>query len=615
MLRSAVSAEPSTPKFGQSLDMKELFAMAGGSPVSLGSLPGSVHTTPSSAQRKSSQDDNLGVSNQSGSRRASSSSTGQGGSGGVAGGTSSSGGFSPGTYAPFTPPLALDRRQADDQSQGRRRSNEVVDDDDEPRRPMAQHIAHIGSLSSSYAMQTRGGIFDAPLLAPPTGISGEQLMQDIQLSSNYHRLKESSPQAAAFPSRENTQQQHPHQSPSTASQVPASSTAQGRAAFHTIRSLDELAFESADAIGLGSSEMSFREIISAKLNPVPRKVESQQQPQQQQQQPVIGASFNSGLGSVVTTLPSSMSGRSFRGASSTWADAKLPPALDNAPSNAQPFSSLTTGSGLSADPLASIWSPITSTTGSTWTPETPSSSLSLTSDEAARTRYSREALMQLRGLASPRASLSTASESNAVGGSNDDILGLGNLFLPRPTQSNPTESGASIGRPAGSGAFSSMPFAAGMPGSNPGLRGLENTGVGDRVGNMAPAAAHPLPHHQTNLSLTDDIKSALRIGEADASAAAAIRTAVVDAATAASASSMLRQMEQQPRFPLERLNHQSGMAPPRTAIRLAATNLRAAGASAIGQPLRPPLPIDPSIRQSIRMPSNPNLPSDVMPPQ
>ena len=40
-------AGPSTPKLGQSLDMKELFAMAGGSPVSLGSLPGSLQATPS----------------------------------------------------------------------------------------------------------------------------------------------------------------------------------------------------------------------------------------------------------------------------------------------------------------------------------------------------------------------------------------------------------------------------------------------------------------------------------------------------------------------------------------------------------------------------------------
>lgn len=222
--------------------------------------------------------------------------------------------------------------------------------------------------------------------------------------------------------------------------------------------------------------------------------------------------------------------------------------------------------------------------------------------------------MHLRAVqASPRGSLAlnpAAGNGVRVGGSDDDILGLGNLFLPRGTSEAaavppPPASGHSIGGGGGIG----MPLVAGLTGYR--------SAIDNERADLASSA-----HHPTNLSLTDDIKSALRIGEADPAVAAARRSAAMEAASDAASAALFRPMEVQQ--PLQQLQQRPLRPPPqfpqigtapRTAVRLTATNLRAGGTTLpTGLALGPSVVFpEPMGRQGgARMPANPNLPS---PPQ
>jgi len=674
---SSSSSGPSTPKLGQSLDMKELFALAGGSPVSLGSLPGSVQGTPSPQSHHSIAGGSGGLNTSSQQQqqqqhRAITSSSGGGG-----------GANKPPTQPVFTqnnhqrPPLPRgDHVRTTAQTEDSRVSRE---------RPMAQHIAHIGSLSSSYAMETRGGIFDAPLLAPPMALPpAADLMQNIQISS---RQKES-PVAATVTATGLREEQPPVGGPPPSVSLPSqshplppsSSASYGRASFHTMRSLDDVAFQSADAIGLGSSEMSFREIIAAKLNPVPR-----QQQQQHHQSPPHAADPNHASSSAL----------SFRAtASSTWADPQSASALSNAAAPAaasvipaavssssssmtanpsHSFPSIPVGSGLAADPLASIWSPISATSNcswkpeaptaasaASWTPETPPSTItSASADDIERRRYSREALMQIRSRASPRASLSSDSSASsglggggavgvAVSGSNktsdDDILGLGNLFLPKASPASVagfSSLSSSSSTPAATAAASLNPHpaidfpsvGAAFPPMPTGLtyRSSLETAT-NAVGGGGGGRTGINPSLPTNLSLTDDIKSALRIGEADAAAAARRPSANVVAETSMP-TALLRLMEQrQQQFSQQQQISQQQQQQQLSQLQLqqlsqyqphqlvAAASLPGAavstargsttGAIARMPNARPPLPVSAAGQPVVRLAFNPNIQSD-----
>ena len=231
--------------------------------------------------------------------------------------------------------------------------------------------------------------------------------------------------------------------------------------------------------------------------------------------------------------------------------------------------------------------------------------------------------MHLRAAeASPRGSLSSTSSSAnpasgnvaRVGGSDDDILGLGNLFLPRRASGDaaPIPPPAASVHPVGGGSGEGMPLVAG-------LTAYRSTMDAGRA-NVAPSA-----HHSTNLSLTDDIKSALRIGEADPAVAAARRSAAMEATATGSSNSstsaLFRQMEQQqqhllqqrpirpPPFPTERGGPQIGAAP-RGAVRLTATQLRGGSTTLPTGPPMGPAVVLPEPRQSVvRMPDNSHLPT------
>ena len=187
----------------------------------------------------------------------------------------------------------------------------------------------------------------------------------------------------------------------------------------------------------------------------------------------------------------------------------------------------------------------------------------------------------------------------------------------------------------------SQSFAAGLAAyrtADPGRANANSSSLSSLSSSSSSSTApnlNLLPRHNpTNMSLTDDIKSALRIGESDsAAAAAARRSAAMDAASAASVSSLLlRQMEQQQQQqqlhlpPAQQLaqpplpmNVPAAATAPRGAVRLAATNLRAGGGTAsslVGQPLRPPMLLpEQSGHQGVRLPMTQNIPSDANPPQ
>ena len=248
-------------------------------------------------------------------------------------------------------------------------------------------------------------------------------------------------------------------------------------------------------------------------------------------------------------------------------------------------------------------------------------------DEVAPRRYSREALIQIR--ASPRASARGSTEAPTTtgggggggggvggrGGSDDDILGLGNLFLPRASAGG--GGAAPILAPNFDAAvgFSSV---APMAGNN---RILPTEFEGGASNNPSSASARPSSlsqqqqqqqrHHQTNLSLTDDIKSALRIGETDsatAAARAAAMAAAMDAASAASASTMLRHLEQQ-----QQRQQQSRTA----SLGLSSSASRMMAPSLGSQSLGPRLPVARYSGAGLPTPPNPggaNLPPDVTPP-
>lgn len=356
--QSKTPTTPPTPKVGQSLNMKELFAMAGGSPVSLGSLG-------------------------SGSLPSSSAST------------------------PGRPLVACKESSPPGQS-------------------LAQQIAHIGSLSSPYSMETRDRMFDAPLMAPPTTAPNPDVMPGIQLTS---------------PDR------YTRRSNQSADWLPPVSNLQSRAAIQAIRSLDEVALESGSAVGLDSNELSFRELITAKLHPTPR--------------PRQNSHGESGIHSSPSNETSPLSESM----------------VDKSPSSFN-----LTSSSLGVDPLSTIWSPIPEPSWS-WTPSAiipPTAT-----DTGDRRRYSREDLLQLRSF-SPRASASALSSLPAVGTNVDDVFGLGHLFLP---SSEPT--------------------------SNVSYASYEATSPRARPFFPSQAGGFPISPSQVQnqMSLTDDIKSAMRTNE------------------------------------------------------------------------------------------------------